>query len=313
MAASRTKKSTIVRAVVTSTFRLTFGILERMAPGPGAVLAERIWCAVPRGPVRPADVPGERFTVSVHGRAVVAEAWGEGPAVYLVHGRGGWRGQFTAFIAPLVAAGHRVIAFDAPSHGDSAPGAYGRGRLLLTEFVDALAAVVRVGGPAYAVIGHSFGGAAAAIAALDGLAAERLVLIAPMADPIPYTFDFARTLGFGERIRTGFLRRLEQRVGRQMSEFDVPARATRQNHLPPLLVVHDRGDKEVRYTDGEAIVAAWPRGELLHTAGLGHRRILRDPATIDSVIEFLTGRRLAAEAGARAMKVQPAEAVSSLG
>ncbi|MFC6017036.1 alpha/beta fold hydrolase [Plantactinospora solaniradicis] len=272
--------------------RRTFGILERTAPGPGSVLAERIWCTVPRGPVRPPEVPGERFTVPLRGCTVVAEAWGAGPVVYLMHGWGGWRGQFTGFVAPLVAAGHRVIAFDAPSHGDSSPGAYGRGRGLLPEFVDALEAVVRVGGPAHSVVGHSLGGAATAIAALDGLAAERLVLISPMADPIAYTADFARALGFGERIRTGFLRRLERRVGRRMPEFDVPARAAGQEQLPPLFVVHDRADKEVRYTDGEAIAAAWPRAELLGSDGLGHRRILRDPAIIDSVVEFVAGARV---------------------
>ncbi|GAB3136935.1 alpha/beta fold hydrolase [Micromonospora sonneratiae] len=289
MAAWRSKKSTIVRTATMGAFRLTFGALERVAPGPGAVLAERVWCTVPRGPVRPPDAPGERFTVTVHGRTVVAEAWGDGPAVYLMHGWGGWRGQFSAFVAPLVDAGHRVIAFDAPSHGDSAPGAFGRGRGLLPEFVDALAAVIEVGGPAYTVIGHSLGGAATAIAVLDGLPADRLVLIAPMGDPMAYTRDFARTLGFDERIRTGFLRRLERRVGRQMSEFDIVVRAAGQQHLPPMLVVHDHADKEVRYTDGEALVAAWPGAELLPTSGLGHRRILRDPTTVDSVVRFLTG------------------------
>jgi pimeloyl-ACP methyl ester carboxylesterase len=301
MAAWRRQKSTIVRTITMGGLRLTFGTLERVAPGPGAVLAERIWCTVPRGPVRPPELPGERFTVGLRGRTVVAEAWGAGPVVYLMHGWGGWRGQFTEFVAPLVAAGHRVIAFDAPAHGDSAPGAYGRGRGLLPEFVDALAAVVRVGGPAHSVVGHSLGGTATAIAALDGLTAERLVLISPMADPIAYTADFARALGFDERIRTGFLRRLERRVGRRMPEFDVPTRAAGQEQLPSLLVVHDRADKEVRYTDGEAIAAAWPRAELLGSEGLGHRRILRDPTIVDSVVEYVAGARVG-RAAASAMR-----------
>ncbi|MBE1488161.1 alpha/beta fold hydrolase [Plantactinospora soyae] len=272
--------------------RLTFGVLERVAPGPGAVLAERIWCTVPRGAVHPPEVAGERFTVPVHGRTVVAEAWGAGPVVYLMHGWGGWRGQFTGFVAPLVAAGHRVIAFDAPSHGDSAPGAYGPRRGLLPEFVDALEAVVRIGGPAHTVIGHSLGGAATAIAALDGLPAERLVLISAMADPIAYTSDFARALGFGERIRTGFLHRLERRVGRRMPEFDVRARVAGQTQLPPVFVVHDRADRQVRFTDGEALAAAWPEAELLVSEGLGHRRILRDPAIIASVVDYVAGARV---------------------
>ncbi|MEE6263596.1 alpha/beta fold hydrolase [Plantactinospora sonchi] len=274
-----------------------FGILERVAPAPGAVLAERIWCTVPRGPARPADPPGQRFTVAVHGRRVVAESWGEGPTVYLLHGWGGWRGQFQSFVAPLVAAGYRVVALDAPSHGDSAPGAYGRGRGLLTEFADALTEVTRVAGPAYAVIGHSAGGTATALAALDGLAAERLVLIAPMADPLSYTVEFARALNFGERVRTGFLRRLERRVGRRITDLDVVARAAGRSDLPPMLVVHDHADKEVRYADGQAIVAAWPEAEGRWSHGLGHRRILRDQATVDGVVEYLTWSRVTQSVG----------------
>lgn len=293
MVSWRKQKSTIVRAVTMAITRRMFGVLERVAPGPGAVLAERIWCTVPRGPVRPADPPGQRFTVTVHGRPVAAESWGDGPAVYLMHGWGGWRGQFQEFVAPLVAAGHRVVALDAPGHGDSAPGAYGRGRGLLTEFADALTEVTRVAGPAYAIVGHSAGGTATALAALDGLAAERLVLIAPMADPFAYTADFARVLGFDERIRTRFLRRLERRVGRRTTDLDVAGRATGRDDLPPLLVVHDYADKEVRYADGQAIVAAWPEAEGRWSNGLGHRRILRDPATAAAVVDFLTWSRVA--------------------
>ncbi|MGW0434887.1 alpha/beta fold hydrolase [Micromonospora sp. NPDC003197] len=285
--------------------RLTFGVLERAAPGPGAVLAERMWCTIPSGQVRPADPPGERFTVPVHGRPVVAEAWGEGPVIYLMHGWGGWRSQLNAFVAPLVAAGYRVVAIDAPSHGDSAPGGFGPGRGLLTDFVAALAAVIQVSGPGYAVIGHSVGGAVTAIAALDGVPAERLVLIAPASDPLANTAVFARALNFGERIRTRFLGRLERRVGRRMADFDIPARAAERQDLPPLLVVHDRLDKEVRHTDGEALAAVWPRAELMLTEGLGHRRILRDPGVVDAVVQYLAGARTAATG--------PEEAAASVG
>lgn len=298
MTAVRRRKSTIVRASYRRALRLTFGVLERVAPGPGAALAERLWCTIPRGRPVPTERPGHRFSVSLCGRSVVAETWGTGPAVYLMHGWGGRRGQFSAFVDPLVTAGFRVVALDAPSHGDSAPGAYGRGRGMLVEFIDALAAVVQVTGPAYAMIGHSLGGAATALAVLDGVPARQLVLVAPPADPVTQTTEFARTLGFGERIHTGMLRRLERRVGRRMSEFDIPARAAARTvagePLPPMLVVHDRTDRWVRHTQGEAIAAAWPRAELSLTTGLGHQRILRDAGTVQHVVRFLTRARVGA-------------------
>jgi pimeloyl-ACP methyl ester carboxylesterase len=279
------KKSTIVRSI--------FQVLETTAPALSIRLAERLWCTIPGGASATAAKPGRLFTIEDR---IVAEKWGSGPIVYLVHGWGGVRGQLDPFVAPLVQSGHTVVAFDAPSHGDSAPGAFGRGRGLLPEFSEALATVVKhfgEGRPAHGVIAHSLGSAATAIAILDGLAVERAVLIAPMADPIPYTVEFGQMLGFGERTRTGFLRRLEHRVGRAMSDFDIPARlGESEEDLPPILVVHDLEDKEVHYRDGALLAAVWPEAEFLGTTGLGHRRILRDEAVIQRAIGHLAGARV---------------------
>jgi len=270
-----------------------FNVLERVAPGAGSVIAERFWCAIPAGRPMRAGQPGDVFKVGFGGREVVAEAWGEGPVVYLMHGWGGRRAQLDVLVEPLLWTGHRVIAFDAPGHGDSDPGAFGAGRGLLTEFAGALEAVIAVGGPAHAVIAHSLGAAGTTLAVLDGLRVGRVALIAPMADPIPYTYEFARALGFGEKIRTGFIRRLERRVGRLMTDFELPRRLkSTALSLPPALIVHDRLDKEVHFSDGETLAAAWPGSEFVATEGLGHRRILRDPAILERLVTHLTGVRV---------------------
>jgi len=282
MAASQLEaiqKSTIVR---------TFAFLERVAPRVGARLAERLWFSVPRPRGRgdqPAT-PGRPFRVQLDGRGVVGEVWGEGPVVYLVHGWGGWRGQLGGLVDPLVSGGRRVVAFDAPSHGESDPGPAGPGRSTILEFADALAAVVAVHGPAHAVVAHSLGATAAAFALRDGLPVGRMVFVAPMADPLPYTRLFADRLGFGERVRTRLVRRVERRVGRSMSAFDVPAMA-RELATPPLLLVHDRNDAETGWSDSAAIAQAWPEARLVTTTGLGHRRILNAPAVVAEVAAFV--------------------------
>jgi pimeloyl-ACP methyl ester carboxylesterase len=283
------QKSTIVRS---------FSLLERIAPAAGARWAETLWFTVPsaRGRRdRQAD-PGRPFQVPLHGRAVAGEAWGEGPVVYLVHGWGGWRWQLDGFVAPLVGAGYRVVAFDTPSHGGSDPGPEGPGRGTILEFADALVAVVAANGPAHAVIAHSLGATAAAFAIRRGLAVEQAAFVAPMADPLPYTRTFAGRLGFGERIRTRLVDRLERRVGLPLSAFDVPAMAG-QAATPPLLLVHDRLDTETAWSDSAAIAASWPRSRLVTTSGLGHRRILRAPAVIAEVTGFVAEPVAARAAG----------------
>jgi hypothetical protein len=127
------KNRTIVRPkrwLAPRPIRAAFTALEHLAPALGARWAVRLWCTVPRGAARRQDNrprPGAVSTVDLSGgRSVVVESWGSGPPVYLVHGWGGWRGQLGAFVDPLLARGYRVVAFDAPSHGESAPGSFGR-------------------------------------------------------------------------------------------------------------------------------------------------------------------------------------------
>lgn len=73
-----------------------------------------------------------------------------------------------------------------------------------------------------------------------------------------------------------------------MSYFDIPTRVRLAAGLPPLLLVHDRDDKEVDTPDTEDLAAAWPGSTVVRTTGLGHRRILRDPAVVARVLDFLT-------------------------
>jgi pimeloyl-ACP methyl ester carboxylesterase len=269
--------------------RAAFRWLERIAPGLGARWAERIWFRLP-APRGPAEHPGAGAPARllVDGRAVLSETWGAGPAVYLVHGWAGRRGDLAAFVAPLVARGHRVVAFDAPSHGESAPGAFGARSSSLPEFVGALRAVVAFHGPAHAVVAHSMGAAAAAAALTDGMRAGRLAMLAPMASTASYARRFAAMLGCGPRIHRRLVRRVERRIGAPLHHFEVPdlGRAVR---MPPTLIVHDADDRSIPVADGSAVAAAWAGARMRRTSGLGHRRLLRDPDVVAEVVDFVCG------------------------
>ena len=280
--------TTPFQKVTTVLLRTAFGALERVAPGPGSQLATRVWLSPAHTSLPALGVSaGRSYTVPVNGSTVLAEEWGEGPAVFLMHGWGRARRDFDAFVPALVSAGYRVVAFDAAGHGDSASGPQGGRRSLLPEFIDALTAVIERSGPAYGIIGHSAGGSTVARAVLDGLVTERLVLIAPMGDLLHYTAQLRPALGFGDRIDAGFHRLLEQRSGRPLTDFHVAAAAAGRPDLPPLMVVHDQEDRRNPYSDGVEIAEAWPGAELRSTAGRGHLRILRDLAVVDMVVGFL--------------------------
>ena len=268
-------------------------VADRIAPALGAWAAVRMCMKLPRGisvdqVTAPAD--GCRNLVDVPGLAsasIVTESWGEGPVVYLMHGWGANRGSWYPFVGPLVTAGFRVVTLDALGHGDSGPGTYGPGRTVFPEMVAALRAAASHHGPAHAVVAHSMGALAAQVAILDGLPAERVVLIASPPDMWSAIQPFADTVGFGKRVQARMPGAFERLLRTPLSQFDAAARSAECETLPLALVIHDVTDKRVPFRFGGVLATAWPRARLHLTHGLGHNRILCDQKVIALSAEFL--------------------------
>jgi pimeloyl-ACP methyl ester carboxylesterase len=260
-----------------------------LAPDFAGMWAERLFLTPPK-PRYPAaevfDLVDARQAYLVHrGRHIAMWRWGprEAPAVLLAHGWGGRATQMRRFVAPLLAAGYRVVAYDQPAHGLS------DGRLTgLPDFADVLAEVARHHGNVRAVITHSLGGPAAAIAMARGLQVERAVLISPPADLVGYSRRFARWLAIPERVRRRMQAAIEERFGVRWAELAL-SRIAPHVHADAL-VIHDRQDTLVPWRQGAAVAREWRGARLLSTLGLGHGRILEDDGVARAAAEFIAGR-----------------------
>lgn len=266
--------------------RAAFGAVQRASPRLAALWAERIFCTPPRRPISERMAAwlrdAQRFTVVVGGRRVVAWSWGDrGPGVLLVHGWGSRGARFVDLGNALLIHGYRVVTFDAPGHGASA------GRLSSgPEFARAVHAVVHAVGPVSYIVGHSVGGFASALAIGRGLGVRRAVFLAPSANVNSYSAQFEALLGVEKPVMASMRGRLERRLGFSWKDLNIPAFAPALR--VPLLVIHDRDDREVGWNDGAAIAQAWPGAELVTTTGLGHHRIVSDPGVIRQVLTFLS-------------------------
>lgn len=235
---------------------------------------ERVW------------LQGARRATLESGRHRLA-AWsiGRGPTVLLVHGWEGRGSQMGAFIEPLVAAGFRVVTFDAPGHGRST----GQ-RSSLVEMADAVSDIGRAAGPLYGIVAHSAGAAVTTMALADGLRAEQVVFLAPPADPGRFLYALADWLGLPEDIPRRTQERIERRFDVRWKDLETTALAPRMK--VPLLILQDRDDRQVRLGEAEKIRQSWPQARLLTTTGLGHVRPLREPGVVTTVTQHLKQGRL---------------------
>jgi len=224
--------------------------------------------------------PFEDASLTLYSQPAAAD----GPVVLLAHGWGGHAGQMLALAQQLAAQGLRPVMVEMPAHGRS-----GGSVSNLPQFARVLeyvtARLQQQGHPLHAMVAHSLAANAAAYAASRGLAAGRLVLLAPPASPLEYTRLFAHVFGLREATRAAMQRRIEAREGILMPQFE-PAAVGPRIKLPTL-IVHDRHDSINRFADGVAYSEAIAGARLVATEGLGHRKILKDEQVLREVAAFL--------------------------
>ena len=233
-----------------------------------------------RLPCEGGEVQAYRFPAST------AESRG---TVLLVHGWTGRAAFMSAFLEPLAADGWEVVAIDLPGHGLSS------GRTLHVPLgVAALQAAHAAYGPFGAIVAHSFGGALAtafvsgAVAHHPATSVGKLVLIAtPSSMPELFAW-FGETIGLTGRSRRALDANVLRLSGRALSTFEGDA-MLRDAGIPTLLL-HAPDDKEVAFRSAERLASAGPHVSLRPLPGLGHRRILYAPQTVQAARAFLAER-----------------------
>ena len=267
-----------------SAIRTTNQIVGRIAPGMAARMARRLL-------MRPHVNPPRSFESEAYANAeritfrfgLAGWRWGgPGPVVLALHGWQGRPSQFKHFVKPLVEAGRQVIALEAPAHGRS-PGREAHPLLFAEALIEAAGELRGV----EAVIGHSMGGAAALIALDKQRFTDKAVIVGAPAAMHRVLGRFAEFVGLPESARETFYDVVDRHVGVPAAELDMARVGPR---LPVSgLIVHDRDDDMVPFSEGVALSQSWLRAEFLPTAGLGHRLVLADPLVVGRAVRFIIG------------------------
>ena len=178
---------------------------------------------------------------TVNGQEIATYVWGDPkrqPYVLFAHGWSSHGTRFLPWVPKLRDAGYAVVAFDQPAHGRSSGE-----HATLPCFANTLLEVGRQFGPAALLVGHSLGGAAASVAMAHGLQADRVVLIAPAADPEAATERFAQMVALPQRLFRALICSFERHVG--VAFDDLQAHRNAPCIARPALILHDLEDREV--------------------------------------------------------------------
>ena len=264
----------------------TTWLVERVSPSAAAAVALRAVTYSPRGRVRPAAAgvlaKAKQRDFDCEGYRVRSYHWGESKDyVYLLHGWGSRAADMAAFVQPLLDQGLSVVALDAPGHGASSGW-----RSNLRLFAAATAILWRDLGPCFGIISHSIGCSAALLALkeLQPWPIPNLVLLSPQDDPVKSIERMGQALGLAEETQKHFVAKFEEYVGQPVADAHISRIAPQ--HATNVLVVHDKDDKLVPFSQGRAVAEAIPGATFDGTEGLGHYRVLSSKAVRERATQF---------------------------
>jgi len=200
--------------------------------------------------------------------------------VLLAHGWSGRGTQMYAIADKLLENGMMIISFDAPAHGLS------KGNTATpVEFVETIKFLSDTYGPFDAAVGHSFGSISLLNSISNGLQIGKLVVIGTELNITNILKNLIKKL----QLKSTMVNKLKKHLDIKFKgDIETFAAATSAKKITtPTLIIHDTQDKDVDVSSAYKLRQNLTSGELLVSNGLGHRRILRDPTTIDRIVEFI--------------------------
>lgn len=223
-----------------------------------------------------------KLTLPESGKEIVVYENKFGPKkVLLVHGWNGRGTQLVSIAKAFKELNYTIISFDAPGHGKSA-----KTTANMKHFIEAVFELDKKYNGFDVMIGHSLGGMSVINSLGRGLQTDKAVIIGSGNTTKAITEDFLGTIGMKQKLTPTLINLFERKYNDKMTNYDVADQALKVN--VPVLIIHDKNDKDVPFTAAEAISKNLQNNELLITTGLGHRKILGDENVIEKIVQFVT-------------------------
>ena len=140
-------------------------------------------------------------------------------------------------------------------------------------------------GPFTHAIAHSMGSMALLRALRDGIPMKSVAIIGS-GDKIRNVFyRFSEQLQFSDKVTERMIQIVEKQFGMNLESYS--SSMSLKNLKLPLLIGHDKDDKETPFAYSKDLHKIANNSELLLSSGLGHHRILRDSKTVQRIVQFI--------------------------
>ena len=284
-------KMKLAQRLLIGYYKTKLKTLTMVSPRKAAEAAFRIFCTphAAKPPKKSPPVFHKADPLSLRSGVNMLRGWRwkaehpNGKKVLIVHGFRSYAWKFEKFIPLLRKEGFEVIAFDAPAHGHS------EGKLINAYiYKQALLDIEAAYGPFYAIIGHSLGGLATALAAeeMTETHQRKLVLVAPATETGSAIRNFFSILPVEQKVEQAFEEMILELSGKPISYYSV-SRVAREINTQ-ILWVHDKHDTICPFADVQPLLSEdLPNTRFLVTEKLGHSRIYKEQWVVKEIIQFL--------------------------
>jgi pimeloyl-ACP methyl ester carboxylesterase len=233
---------------------------------------------------KPADATALQFILD--GKKINGYRWNypQPKKALILHGFSSNALRFEHYVAPLMAKGYEVLAFDAPAHGTSD----GKTTHAL-EYSSMIKKVEELYGPINSYIAHSFGGLALSLAieAMPHSQQTKIVFIAPATETSSAIDGALAILKVKDNALRKEMDNLVVELSGHTTEWFSVRRAV-NNITAQILWLHDEDDDVTPLSDALKVKTDNHQNiNFVITKGLGHRKIYHDEAAKKAIINFI--------------------------
>ena len=266
--------------------RTITAVLEKTSPSLAKKLAIKLFFSPRASKQRLPDIPDLQKHwceyVKTDGSTSKCQVYtaGTGPTVLLVHGWEGSAWSMSAIAKQLLEKNMRVVLFDLPAHGFS-PGKK-TNILEVSAIIQTLTAQEK---DLLAIVSHSFGAVCSGHAIKSGIAPEHFVSIGAPTSMEFIVDSFCSTIGASASSKKELINHIDG-ILKAPYKTESLTHVAKQFKLDGL-IIHDRNDRLVPYTQATELLATWAGSKLVTTEKLGHNRTLINKDVIEKIMEKL--------------------------